>query len=397
MKSEKVQSIYFRSCFKKDSFLTMVLMMALFFSGSSAHAWGEMGHQLVGAIAEDTMSPEAKAFVRGVIGIEPLYLSAVWADQVRDDARFGTRAIKSSTPTNESSATTAAESPEEDSHAHEGDSLGSQFDFSPFHFCEIPVGMTYLTRPKERQPKQDCYSLMKNAEEILLNAKSARESKMIALRYLIHVVGDIHQPFHVGNGYDRGANACLILNKKRTAKLHAFWDTSVVDQIANSYADPATNKQAPRYINKFFAEMKLHNADYFKPAAKLQFEKQDYLEWLEESAKLRETFYPDITGAFDGTPKGEEYKNRSYCSWYNDQNKDINSVKPIAELVPAPIDSAYIERSRKTAEEQILKAGVRLGVVLDRIATKTQKQKIRRVTDKQESEILKDLQRAMSN
>lgn len=379
-----------------NALLTSVLVGTLL-SGSSAHAWGEMGHQLVGAIAEDTMSPEAKAFVRGVIGIEPLYLSAVWPDQVRDDARFGTRKFKSSPETSDPSAATALDSTDEESHEHASNSPDNQFDFSPFHFCEVPVGMTYLTRPKDKQPKQDCHSLIKNAEEILINPKNSRESKMIALRYLIHVIGDIHQPFHVGNGYDRGANACLILNKKRTLKLHAFWDTSVVDQIANSYADPATNKQAPRYINKFFAELKQHNTEYFKPEAKIQYEKQDDLDWLEESAKLREASYPDVAGAFSGVPKGEEYKNRSYCAWYLDQNQDANPVTPMTQVVPIAIDSSYIERSRKIAEEQVLKAGVRLAVVLDRVATKTQKQKIRRVTDKQQSEILKDLQKTLSN
>ena len=55
---------------------------------------------------------------------------------------------------------------------------------------------------------------MKHSIEILKDINASREMKMIALRFLIHVVGDIHQPLHVGNGYDRGGNVCQVKYQK---------------------------------------------------------------------------------------------------------------------------------------------------------------------------------------
>ena len=72
---------------------------------------------------------------------------------------------------------------------------------------------------------------------------------MIALRYLAHVMGDITMPFHVGNGYDRGANGCQIAwQRSATAtpsktNLHSFWDDALVLYLGTTYADQATGKR----------------------------------------------------------------------------------------------------------------------------------------------------------
>lgn len=354
------------------------LFFALIVSPVLAFGWADMGHKMVGAIAEETMSKDAKDLVRGILGIEPLAVSSIWPDHVRDDSRFGTR--------------TDPAIPESAIH-----------DFSPFHFCEIPVGFNYTNKPKKVE--KDCFSVMKQSIEILKDINASREMKMIALRFLIHVVGDIHQPLHVGNGYDRGGNACQVKFQKspeateQKLNFHSFWDETIVDYVRESFADADRKIKAPKYFGDFFKAMKTKHSELLTEEAKMKYAAGELTDWLSESQALRDTIYPDPSGSMDQIPKGEEYKNRPYCLWYVNQDFDKKAA-PGSVIVESKIPlltSDYMNRFAPTVELQLFKGGLRLASMLDKVALEMKKKKVNRVDDKKQEEILKGIQDKLKN
>ena len=71
----------------------------------------------------------------------------------------------------------------------------------------------------------------------LKNNKSSVDKKKFALRFLIHLVGDLHQPLHVGNGLDRGGNDCKVFFHKEKSNLHRLWDEEMINFKRLSYTE----------------------------------------------------------------------------------------------------------------------------------------------------------------
>lgn len=325
----------------KSGFLFSFLFLATSLSSVAAHAWGDLGHQIVGEIAEERIAPATKDFVRGILGIEPIAIAANWPDHVRDDARF----------------------------AGTGDN-----DFAPFHFAEVPTGFTYDTR-LNKDPK-DAFGAIIGAAQMLENSKSVpREKLMIALRYLVHVVGDIHQPLHVGNDYDRGGNACLVrYTNGQTGNFHSFWDDNMVTDLGLTFVDKSNpSSKAPQYYPQYVSSMKKDAPQLFnatEPVFTDTTVSPQVKSWIDQSAGLREKVYPDNLG---GNPQA--YKLRKYCQWYQDQDKgilgdtSIKSWKDIPNSDIPTLDQAYVDKFVKPViEPQLIAAGVRLAGLLDFIA-----------------------------
>lgn len=364
-----------------------IILFAISLKSNPAHAWGEMGHAVIGAVAEELINPSTKNFVRGILGIEPIAMAANWPDKARDDQRFAHY--------------------EKDPALRDADI----HDFGPYHYCTIPTGYDYANKP--RKVSKDCFGAITHAEGILKNAKASREEKIIALRYLIHIVGDIQQPLHVGNGYDRGGNACKVLWKKNpqaseaavSVNLHAFWDETIVSYMMEMLGDPALNKKPPIYYSQVVPALKGKHPENFAANAKEVFGGGTLNDWLAEGQRLREEsgIYPDsLTTMRSGSP-GEEYKNRPYCVWYVDDVADQNPA-PGSVIDPAKIPTLTGEnfgnRGAALVEAQLLKGGARLASLLDRVAkqaVEAQGSQAAGIDDTLQDAILKKVQDSFRN
>jgi hypothetical protein len=368
----------------KTSLLLSVSVLALVLATPiRALAWADLGHSIVGGIAEENIKPTTKDFVRGVLGIEPLGAAAVWPDHVRDDDRFAQK---------DSGHVSGANNPH---------------GFNEYHFCEIPVGYTYANRPKKYL--KDCHGAILGAIELLKDVKGdhTRAEKMIALRYLAHLMGDITQPLHVGNGYDMGGNVCQIKwQKSANAKpaqmnLHAFWDDTMVTNLGVSYADPIKGRKAAIYYSQFLPVMKEKRPDMFTDAAKKKYFVGTLEDWLGEAALLRETgVYPDAPGAMTGVAKGEEYKNRPYCLWFSDQTAGTLGAGSKIDNSKIPVvGSAYADQFNTVVESQLLIGGLRLAAALDDIAdtVAASLKPLKTLNDAQQERTLKNVQKAFFN
>ncbi|MCB0350273.1 MAG: S1/P1 nuclease [Bdellovibrionales bacterium] len=281
-----------------------VLIVSLFISINS-FGWAELGHQVTAEIAEQILSQDAKTMsaIRSIVGLEPLAIGAAWPDIVKSDARFN--------------------------------------DFSPYHYMTI-------YRDSKKSVSKNALTVLNRYPAILTDSRYSRESKMIAFRFILHVVGDIHQPLHVGNEFDYGGNACRVKwqpNAKSSGQetnLHSVWDEELVNNMA-------TKMRSESKINyKFFGYKEVSNILMAKYKSLIASSSQDVDvdAWVADSQRLRETeVYPDKL-ADDARP---------YCS----RGGHVSNV-PV-------LDAQYINAKRDLVEKRLVLGGIHLANLLRKV------------------------------
>jgi len=305
-----------------------IVVLGLFLFSMQAHAWGEIGHGATGKIAEERLTPKGKAFVHRILGIEPLAVAAVWPDQVRSDARFNS--------------------------------------FSPYHFIEVPPGLS-VEKLGARRAEFDAHSIIERVPELLVQEGLSREQKMILFRYYVHVVGDVHQPVHVGNGLDRGANLCDVRwinpesGQEQVVNLHAVWDDHLIRGIGVEYRK-SLGANGPRawFGYKEFAEIVMRD-NQINEKELIQLSSVNPLTWYREAQALHSVVYPD-------GKSGAKPDKRSYCKLVDPKTKQVvdgafDKNRPLPLL-----DEAYLKKAVPVIQKQILLAGVRLAHQINRMA-----------------------------
>ena len=159
--------------------------------------WGANGHRIVGEIAEHYLSDEAQAGIQALVGDTSLAHLATWPDEIRSNPAWDCSA--------------------------------------PWHYITIDDGLNYATARKNRSG--DVVEAMKRQETILRDPAMSVALKRNALKFLVHFVGDVHQPLHVGRGGDRGGNSVTVLWFGETTNLHSVWDTKIIEQQQLSFTE----------------------------------------------------------------------------------------------------------------------------------------------------------------
>lgn len=223
---------------KKTSLILLLALMT-----SEVHAWGKNGHRIVGEIAQLNLDKNAAREVKKLLGDEDLARVSTWPDEIRSDKKYNYTA--------------------------------------PWHYVSIPSGKTYFDQ--KRVADGDVIFALFQFEETLRDKKATIEQKKDALRFMVHMMGDLHQPLHVGLAEDRGGNNVRLKWFKTETNLHALWDESIVDFEQLSYTEYT------KFLNHFTKdEMKTFTAGNF-------------MDWARESQELRNVVY-DV-----GESAGYEY------------------------------------------------------------------------------------------
>ncbi|GAC1345663.1 MAG: S1/P1 nuclease [Acetobacteraceae bacterium] len=192
-----------------------------------AHAWGDSGHKVIAAIAEALLFPEARRQVTAILAADPdplvghdIAAAATWADRYRganeDGARTRTR---------------------------------------QWHFVDIEIDAPSLAEAcfGHRPPPANVAASLGPARACLpdkidqFRAELADpdldpEERVVALKFLLHFLGDLHQPLHAADDDDKGGNLKRVTAPGfRAGTLHHFWDTEFVEQLG---PDPAATAAA---------------------------------------------------------------------------------------------------------------------------------------------------------
>lgn len=168
-----------------------------------AAAWGMTGHRVVGEVAQSYLSAKSLKNVHRILGAESLAMASNWPDFIKSDSTFNY--------------------------------------MSSWHYINLPGGLdkngVYQFVKAEKAP--NVYSQI-NAMVALLKEKStAADQQKMAMRVLIHLVGDLHQPMHTARKEDLGGNKVYVTWFGGRSNLHKIWDEALIDYQQLSYTEYA--------------------------------------------------------------------------------------------------------------------------------------------------------------
>jgi S1/P1 Nuclease len=172
-----------------------VLALLLLLPGR-ALAWGSEGHHIIADIAEQYLEPATAQQVHELLALEnatTLAAVSMWADEIR------------------------AQRPET----------------APWHYVNIPINPPDGTPPaydaRRDCPTGDCVvAAIRRFEAVLRDKATPPRQRLEALKFLVHLVGDINQPLHCADDGDRGGNAVHLDFMGRSTNLHVVWDTGIL-------------------------------------------------------------------------------------------------------------------------------------------------------------------------
>lgn len=239
-------------------------------------AWGPQGHTLVARIAEAQLTAAVRARVAAILGPgRPFRSIASWADDVRR----------------------------------------TRPQTANWHFINIPLTAQGLDMSRDC-PKGDCIiGKIADFRKILRDPATAPEARAEALMFLVHFIGDMHQPLHCGDKNDRGGNDIKVQLAGRDTNLHSVWDSGILGRIGNE--------------DQLFPSLSKESAKRAKNWSKGTVE-----EWAQQSYVAA---------------KSKVYK---------------NLPKAAAGTAPV-IDAKYEQMANPLIREQLEKAGARLARVLN--------------------------------
>lgn len=216
------------------SFLFALPLLA----ATPAQAWGPIGHRITGAIADRNLSGAARAQVRLLLGTEDLAEASTWPDDMRSDPADYWRKTA-----------------------------------SPWHYVTVRQGDRY--GPADAPQEGDAMTALTRFTATLRDSRASLDDRRMALRFVVHIVGDLHQPLHVGGGDDRGGNDVKVTFFGAATNLHSVWDSGLIEQRALSYSEYAD------WLSRSIT-----------PEQTIAWSVCDPDVWTRESIALRKTVYP---------------------------------------------------------------------------------------------------------
>ena len=289
--------------------------IALWLAASPAFAWGTAGHKIVAIIAEQRLSPATREKIRKLLldGKYSIVDIASCADTIRGNARGNP------TPADVMCRSLGGEVPSTN---------------GLWHYIDIPVPAKAKTLEAFCKDDNCVTARIASFSQILRTSKDDVQRRQ-ALLFLVHFVGDIHQPLHAAErACDRGGNSEHVNfsadgQKETNVALHHVWDTSELDLLM---------KHANITDERVFAGILMAG---IKPA--------DAQKWVRATPEQMawESYRLAVSKVYRGIPL------QNFC----------DNQKP-APMV-TDLTAAYENDGTKVVREQLMKAGVRLGAILE--------------------------------
>jgi len=179
--------------------LIFLLSFQISFSGSNN--WGKTGHRVTGEIAEQYLSKKTKRAIDDLLDNQSLAFVSTYGDEIKSDNKFRS--------------------------------------YGPWHYVNFPFDSDYESHPKSE--KGDIIQGINTCIAVLKNPNASKDKKAFHLRMLVHFIGDLHQPLHVGMAKDKGGNDFQVRWFDDGTNIHSVWDTKMIDYYKMSYTELAEN------------------------------------------------------------------------------------------------------------------------------------------------------------
>ncbi len=213
-----------------------VLTIALVGLSLGLISWGFKGHRAVATIAQKHLTTNTDKVVQALLRGETITDVSTWADEHNDKAT------------------------------------------EPWHYINLPLGLSHeqFIETVSKQGIDNVYSAILKVEAILKDKASTQNQQNEALKYLIHLVGDAHQPMHVSRKEDKGGNTIQLQFDSKGTNLHQLWDSRLIDHEGLNEAD----------IVKQY--------DWANDTQIKKWQADSPMEWLWESYQISSELYADV-------------------------------------------------------------------------------------------------------
>lgn len=197
----------------KLTFIALFLLAFVQLNAGNGPLWGSTGHRTIGQIAEKHLSKKAKKQINKLLQGHGLAFVSTFGDEIKSDKKYD--------------------------------------KYYNWHFVNFPFDTKY--EDSDKDPKGDIVSGINFCIKTIQDPNSSEEDKVFYLKFLVHLIGDLHQPLHVGRSEDRGANDIKVLWHYKKSNLHRVWDSEMIESWNMSYTELADNipnlsKEQVKYI-----------------------------------------------------------------------------------------------------------------------------------------------------
>ncbi len=187
--------------FKFIASLIGLLVSSIIFA--TTPIWGPTGHRATGEIAENHLTKRAKNKIDKLLKGKSLAFVSTYGDEIKSDKKYD--------------------------------------KFYTWHYVNMPLDSRY--EDSDKNPKGDLVTGINTCISILKNINSTIEDKAFYLKMLVHLIGDLHQPMHIGREEDKGGNTIQVQWFGKGTNLHRVWDTNMIEEWNMSYLELANNTE----------------------------------------------------------------------------------------------------------------------------------------------------------
>ena len=184
----------------RNTLLSLVLLI-LSTALLKADDWGSKGHRATAAIATQYLNKKTQKEISKLLGDATLVIISTNADEIK--------------------------------------SYDEYRKYGSWHYVNIAPGLTYAEA--EHNKYGDIVMGIEKCKEILSSDTSSKEEKIFHLKLLVHFIGDLHQPLHLGHADDKGGNDFQVRWFNDGTNLHSLWDSKMIESYGMSYSELAKN------------------------------------------------------------------------------------------------------------------------------------------------------------
>jgi hypothetical protein len=215
----------------------------------SSMDWGKTGHRVVSKLAQQYLTTKAQKEIDILLDGASLVSISTYGDEIKSNPKY--KALR------------------------------------PWHYINLPLDESYANAKKN--PKGDVVMAIKKCIAKVKDQNEHKNERAFYLKLLVHFIGDLHQPMHVGRKEDRGGNSIRLQWFGKTSNLHRLWDSHLID----SHGMNATQL--------------LGDLEELSPKLIKEIQNQSLEQWVNESQALAKIIYENTPS---NSKLGEEYQSR---------------------------------------------------------------------------------------